>query len=48
MLWLLVNTLTADEKYSPVYRDDFTQRIQMQLLQKQKNAFSIFFCSFEI
>ena len=36
MLWLFVNTFTANDKYSPVHKDNFTQRIQMELSQKQK------------
>ena len=31
-----VNTLTADDKYSLVNRDNLTQPIQMHLSQKQK------------
>ena len=47
MLWLFVNTFTANDKYSPLNRDNFTQPIQMQLSQKWK-AFSDFFIFFEI
>ena len=36
MLWLFVNTFTANEKYSPLYGDNFTQPIQMKLSHKQK------------
>ena len=39
---LFVNTLTADDKHYLLNRDKFTQRIQMQLYQKQK-TFSEFF-----
>ena len=36
ILGLFVNTLTADDKYSLLNRENFTQPIQMQLSQKQK------------
>ena len=36
MLWLFVNTLTADDKYSPPNRDNFTQLIWIILSQKGK------------
>ena len=39
---LFVNTLTANDKHYLLNRDKFTQRIQMQLYQKQK-TFSEFF-----
>ena len=42
MLWLFVNTFTANDKYSPLHRDNFTQPIQMKLSQKEK-TFSEFF-----
>ena len=42
ILSLLVNTVTADDKYSLLYRDNLTQPIQMQLCQEQ-NIFSEFF-----
>ena len=42
VLGLFVNTLTADDKYSLLNRDNFTHPIQMQLFQKQKR-FSHFF-----
>ena len=45
MLWLCVNTFTANDKYSPLNRDNFTQPIQMQLLQKRKK-FSGFHATF--
>ena len=35
-LRLLVKTLTDDEKYSPLYRENLTQPIQILLSQKQK------------
>ena len=45
MLWLFVNTFTADDKYSPLNRDNFTQEINMQLSQKRK-SFSHFHAAF--
>ena len=48
ILRLFVNTLTDDDKYSLLYRDNLTQPIQIQLSQKQKNFlqfFSTFFKS---
>ena len=42
---LFPNTLSADDKYSLLNRDNLTQPIQMQLSRKQK-TFSEFFCSF--
>ena len=42
---LFPNTLSADGKYSLLDRDNLTQRIRIQLSQKQK-AFSQFFASF--
>ena len=44
-LYLFVNTLTADDKYSLLNRDNLTQPIRTQLSQKQK-AFSQFFLTF--
>ena len=44
-LRLLVKTLTDDEKYSLVYRENLTQPIQILLSQKRK-TFSIFFSGF--
>ena len=44
-LRLLVNTLTDDEKYSLLYRENLTQPIQILLSQKRK-TFSQFFCAF--
>ena len=37
--------MTADDKYSPLNRDNLTQPIRTQLSQKQK-AFSEFFLAF--
>ena len=45
ILRLFVNTLTADDKYSLVNRDNLMQPIQILLSQKQK-TFSEFFCAF--
>ena len=45
VLRLFVNTLTADEKYSLISRDNSIQTIQMHLSQKQ-NLFSQFFSAF--
>ena len=42
---MFVNTLTADDKYSPLNRDNLTQAIRTQLSQKQQ-AFSEFFLAF--
>ena len=44
-LKLLVKTLTDDEKYSLLYRENLTQPIQILLSQKQK-TFSQFFSAF--
>ena len=44
-LRLLVKTLTDDEKYSLVYRENLTQPIQILLTQKRK-TFSPFFSAF--
>ena len=43
MLWLFVKTLTADDKYSPLHRYNFTPAIQVQLSERRK-TFSEF-CS---
>ena len=40
-----VNTLTDDDKYSLVYRDNLMQKIQILLSQKQK-TFSELFSAF--
>ena len=42
---LLVKTLTDDEKYSLLYRENLTQTIQILLSQKRK-AFFEFFAAF--
>ena len=42
---LFVNTLTADDKYSLLSRDNSMKTIQMHLSEKQK-TFSQFFCAF--
>ena len=43
---LFVNTMSADDKYSLLNRDNLAQQIQMQLSQKQKNFFWFFFVHF--
>ena len=45
ILGLFVNTLTDDDKYSLLYRDNLTQPIQILLSQKRK-TFSQFFSAF--
>ena len=45
ILRLFVNTLTHDDKYSVLYRDNSTQPIQIILSQKQKTS-SQFFSEF--
>ena len=45
ILRLFVNTLIADDKSSLVNRDNFSQPIQILLIQKQ-NTFSQFFSAF--
>ena len=47
ILRLFVNTLTDDDKYCLLYRDNLTQLIQILLSQKQK-TFSQFFSDFEV
>ena len=42
---MFVNTLTADDQYSLLNRDNLTQPIRTQFFQKQK-AFSEFFLAF--
>ena len=42
---MFVNTLTADDKYSLLNRDNLPQQNRTQLTQKQK-AFSQFFLAF--
>ena len=44
---MFVNTLTADDKYSLLSKDNSMQTIQMHLSQKQKH-FSQFFLNFQI
>ena len=41
-LELLVNTLTADDKYSLLNRDNLTQQIRTQFSQKQKPFYEFF------
>ena len=41
-LYLFVNTLTADDKYSLLNGENLTQPIRTQLSQKQKAFFGIF------
>ena len=45
ILGLFVNPLTDDGKYSLLYRENFTQHIQILICQKPK-TFSEFFCAF--
>ena len=45
ILGLFVNTLTDDEKYSLLHRENLTQPIQILLSQKRK-TFSEFFSAF--
>ena len=45
ILRLFVNTLTENDKYCLLYRDNLTQPIQILLSQKQKR-FSQFFAEF--
>ena len=45
VLRLFVNTLTADDKYSLISRDNWMQTIQMHFSQKQ-NVFSQFLSAF--
>ena len=45
ILRMFVNTLTDDDKYSLLYRDNLMQEIQILLSQKQK-TFSQFFAHF--
>ena len=42
ILRLLVNTLTDNDKYSLLYRDNLTQPIQILLSQKQKSFYHFF------
>ena len=45
ILRLFVSTLTADNKYTVLSRDNLMEPIQMHLSQKQK-TFSEFFCAY--
>ena len=48
ILGLFVNTLTDDDKYSLLYRDNLTQQIQILLSQKPKTFFfETFLSNFE-
>ena len=42
ILRIVVNTFTADERYSVLTRDDLTQPIHMHISQKQKTYSGIF------
>ena len=42
-LYLFVNTLSADDKYSLLNRDNLAQPIRTQLSQKQKAFYQFFF-----
>ena len=42
ILRLFVNTLTDDDKYSLLYRDNLTQQIQILLSQKPNTFFQLF------
>ena len=42
VLRLLVNTLTADDKYSCIYRENLPEPIQMHLSLKVKSSFHFF------
>ena len=42
---MFVNTLTADDKYSLLNRDNLTQPIRTQLSQKQKALSNFFLAS---
>ena len=44
---MFVNTLTADDRYSPLNKDNLAQPIRTQLSQKQQ-AFHQFFLAFSI
>ena len=48
ILRLFVNTLTDDDKYSLLYKDNLTEPIHIRLSEKKKDFFSIFLCIFEI
>ena len=42
MLKLFITTLTANDKYSLLNRDNLERQIQMQLFQKQKTFYWLF------
>ena len=42
ILSVFVNTLTDDDKYSLLYRDNLTQQIQILLSQKEKTFSQLF------
>ena len=42
ILGLFVNTLSDDDKYCLLYRDNLTQPVQILLSQKQKTFFQFF------
>ena len=42
ILRLFVNTLTDDDKYCLLYRDNLTENIQILLSEKKKTFFQIF------
>ena len=42
ILRLFVNTLTDDDKYCLLYRDNLTEKIQILLSEKKKTFFQIF------
>ena len=46
ILRVFVNTLTVNDKHFMLNRDNLTQQIQIQLSEKQKKKFSIFFSAF--
>ena len=46
ILRVFVNTLTADDKYSVLNRDNLLQDVQMQLSQKRKTFSPRFFLHF--
>ena len=48
ILTLFVNTLTADDKYSLLSRDNLSQPIQMHLSQKQNGISHFFLCIYQI
>ena len=47
ILRLFVNILTVDEKHYMVNRDNLTRPVQIQLYQKEKTVFELFFTFFE-